>query len=282
MKKKLCLLMALVCCVAVFAVAFAACNNGDGKSGGNGGGAGDVIFTEDASLEDIIAALENAESMTLTIVTQEVGTHNGDPFQYDVFTQYTFMRDAYTVAQTVESDEPAEAKFYFYRSDGLDYSVYTAEDTYKDLALYEPDMYSEVMYNLGAGLILSYVTTDANGNMIVTGDGADIIEGTAYIKLNGSSMEIYWEQRYVDEDYDIKQIYKYTYSGVNATTVEIPDEVRALEAEAEWTDRVSYNGILYEKAEDENGEEYYYVSYVYDESADPEETINTLPVRERR
>ena len=279
MKKKLCLLMALVCCVAVFAVAFAACNNGDGKSGGNGGGAGDVIFTEDASLEDIIAALENAESMTLTIVTQEVGTHNGDPFQYDVFTQYTFMRDAYTVAQTVESDEPAEAKFYFYRSDGLDYSVYTAEDTYKDLALYEPDMYSEVMYNLGAGLILSYVTTDANGNMIVTGDGADIIEGTAYIKLNGSSMEIYWEQRYVDEDYDIKQIYKYTYSGVNATTVEIPDEVRALEAEAEWSLWVNYKGVRYRKEIDENGQEYYYVHEKDDESAVPETTINTLPVR---
>ena len=32
MKKKLCLLMALVCCVAVFAVAFAACNDeGEGK-----------------------------------------------------------------------------------------------------------------------------------------------------------------------------------------------------------------------------------------------------------
>ena len=28
-------------------------------------------------------------------------------------------------------------------------------------------------------------------------------------------------------------------------------------------------------------EEYYYVYHVYDESAEPEETINTLPVRER-
>ena len=73
MKKKLCLLMALICCVAVFAVAFAACNDNGGKSGndgandgGNGGnangGAGDAIFTEDASYDDIYNALANAKS----------------------------------------------------------------------------------------------------------------------------------------------------------------------------------------------------------------------------
>lgn len=39
MKKKVCLLLAVICCAAVSAVAFAACNDNEGKSGGNVGGA---------------------------------------------------------------------------------------------------------------------------------------------------------------------------------------------------------------------------------------------------
>ncbi len=51
------------------------------------------------------------------------------------------------------------------------------------------------------------------------------------------------------------------------------------ETEADWADSVSYNGVSYQKEEDEYGE-YYRVVSVQD-GADPEETINGLPVKER-
>ena len=65
MRRKLFLVLAVVCIAAVFAGVFAGCNNGDGKGGGSTG-AGDKIFTEGATLEDILTALENAESFTHT------------------------------------------------------------------------------------------------------------------------------------------------------------------------------------------------------------------------
>ena len=69
------------------------------------------------------------------------------------------------------------------------------------------------------------------------------------------------------------------YSKVNATDVNVPDEVKALAADAELADYVSYNGVDYFKAEYEYGE-YYYADggLAFDESK-IEKTINGLPVR---
>ena len=65
---------------------------------------------------------------------------------------------------------------------------------------------------------------------------------------------------------------------MTATTVEIPDEIKALEAEAEWPGYVNYNGVDYRKETDADGSEYYVVSYAPADAV-IEETINTLPVR---
>ena len=54
MRKRMVALLLVLAVVACAAIGLAACNEG-GKDGG--GGAGDRIFTEDASLDDIIAAL---------------------------------------------------------------------------------------------------------------------------------------------------------------------------------------------------------------------------------
>ena len=69
-----------------------------------------------------------------------------------------------------------------------------------------------------------------------------------------------------------------TWSGVNATTVEISDEIRALEAEAEWSNYVYYNEVRYTKMTDADGSEYYVVTSAPADAV-IEETINTLPVR---
>ena len=105
----------------------------------------------------------------------------------------------------------------------------------------------------------------------------DYVEGGAYVKLNGDSLEIGYEETYSNYANWHERV-THIISGVNATTVEIPDEVRALEAEAEWSDYVNYNGVSYSKRTDTDGSEYYVVTYNPD-GAVIEETINTLPVR---
>lgn len=64
---------------------------------------------------------------------------------------------------------------------------------------------------------------------------------------------------------------------VNSTEIEIPDVDLSA---ATWSDRVEYNGITYRKDTDSDGNEYYYVNYD-PESAEPETSINTLPVKPR-
>ena len=61
MRKRAVALLLVLALVACAAIGLAACNEG----GKDGGGAGKKIFTESASLDDVIAALENAESFTL-------------------------------------------------------------------------------------------------------------------------------------------------------------------------------------------------------------------------
>lgn len=126
-----------------------------------------------------------------------------------------------------------------------------------------------------------YLMSDADGNIVVNTDAFSseyYVEGSAYVKFNGSSIEIGYDEEDSDENGTETTSYKITWSGVNATTADIPDEVRALEAEAEWSNYVYYNEVRYTKMTDADGSEYYVVSFA---SVDVviEETINTLPVR---
>ena len=279
MKKKLCLLMALVCCVAVFAVAFAACNDEGGKSGG----AGDVIFTEGASLEDILTALENAESLSMT--QRVTGGAMGGVMEAKMSADA--MNVAHIMGADVMGDDVGIMK-YQYRSDGIVYFVRVFDgDIVGGSSIASKDLEDintfTSAWNSNIAMILEMVntllTTDENGNIVLSDNivgNADYVEGSGYVKLTGSSIEIGWS---VEDSEAAIEEYKITVSGVNATTVEIPGEVRALEAKAEWSDSVAYNGIVYEKAEDENGDEYYRIVSRPDASAAPEETINTLPVK---
>lgn len=294
MRKKLFLVLAVVCIAAVFAGVFAGCNNGDGK----GGGEGAKIFTEGASLKEILTALEKADSFTYSEEYREVGTHNGQDYRFGYLVEYRLTKDAYFCMDSSTEELGGEShsevfKAYTYRADGVDYDIgdgYDIDDGYgyyavKSFAQYDPDRYDDVARMMGIYFISSLVTEDESGNIVVMIDdiNGDIIEGTAYVRLNGSSIEIGWEENIYDDEgrYDSRATVKYTWSGVNATTIDIPADVRAAEADAEWADGVDYNGVAYIKKVDDNGNEYYYVSYA-EEGAVPEETINGLPVRERQ
>ena len=124
------------------------------------------------------------------------------------------------------------------------------------------------------------LTADENGNIVVNTDNifGRYVEGSAYVRLLGNSLELGYIEDLSDAYSTDVTSYKWTISGVNATTVEIPDEVRALEAEAEWPGYVNYNGVLYSKRTDTDGSEYYVVTSAPADAV-IEETINTLPVR---
>ena len=283
MKRRIPALLLILALVACAAIGLVACNEG----GKDGSGAGDRIFTEDASLDDIIAALKNAESLTYSSEYHEVGTYKGEDYQLNVTAQYRATEEGCIYenssseiigAKTVDSSSGYDCK---YRLDGVDYSIifgdvgFVSDDyAYKNLAQYDPDKHKVVVFAVGQ-ILSGIVTTDPNGNLMVTED--TLIEGTDYVKLNGTSIKIGWDVKYSDEEYDTIIKHKFVWSGVNATTIEIPAEVKAMEAQAVWADYVSYNGVGYLKWEDEYGE-YYYVSSVA-EGAVPEKTINGLPVR---
>ena len=284
------MVLAVVCIAAVFAGVFAGCNNGDG----NGGGAvaGDKIFIEGATLQEIITALENAESFTQTQWWKESGTdHWGDEYTDEVTYRYEVTDSAVVqYSESFEGAEPTSSVFAQYRSGDIDYEMEYAEsgEIYgcsKSLAAIDPDLYSYEAEFFGVERFGDMPVKYADGKISFDHESAEnnaingYVKGSGYVKLVGSSIEIGWSYEDPDDLGDAIEKHKFSISGVNTTTVEIPDEVRALEAEAEWSLWVDYKGVTYRKEIDENGQEYYYVHEKDDESAVPETTINTLPVR---
>ncbi len=288
MRRKLFLVLAVVCIAAVFAGVFAGCNNGDGK--GNGGG--DKIFTEGASLEEILTALENAESFTQTQWWKESGTdHWGDEYAYEVTYRYEVTDSAVVQhSESFEGAEPTSSVLAQYRSGDIDYAMEYAEDgeiygCSKSLATIYPDQFSYNMEQFGAGRFGDMPVKYADGKISFDHESAEnnaidgYVKGSGYVRLNGSSIEIGWEGEHSDEYGSYRYSCKYSWSGVNAK-VEIPADARALEAQAEWASYVTYNGVEYEKETDENGDEYYFIRHA-EEGSVIEKTINTLPVKER-
>ena len=301
MKKKLCLLMALVCCVAVFAVAFAACNDNDGKSGndgandgGNGGnangGAGDAIFTEDASLEDIIAALENADSFTVEMKASYSTVH-GEGTSSTVsehIATVTVSRNAIYQSITRKSEDGIVREDYvsFVENDEVFFIAWSNQiydETLDDYVIVDAMVVTQQQKNLlsnskpiDGGDVIFYISAyldEKDGEIVLKPEDRWV---DPYLRLEGDKLA--FGLTMVDPNTGNSESAEFVYSKVNATDIVISDETKVLAYEADWADTVSYNGVSYQKAEDEYGEYYRVVSV--EEGADPEETINTLPVRE--
>lgn len=273
MKKKLCLLMALVCCVAVFAVAFAACNDNGGKSGGNVV-VGDNIFTEDASYDDIYNALANAKSYQVTATYIEE--------DFTVCYTYTYTSDFYYLGFVADSDYGTYDSYlfidgeYLYSVEIADYVEAVGTTVEKQLAKYEDydvGFMSAAEYLDDIGLVIG-----KDGKLVVDEEGAmtdsDYVVGSGYIRCEGDALYVGYTYN-SDEDGEMKT--EYCIRGVNAQ-YSLPDEIRAMKADAVWARDVSYNGGHYEYGE-YNGEECYY--YLYGAEGEREDTINGLPVYDR-
>lgn len=294
MRKKVLILFSLICCIVMVLGVFVACNDDTG-TGGNG--AGDSIFTEGASLDDIITALENAESLTYTLEYNYEGTDDSGAYYSEYVEQYKIASNtqfvtATQILRTNGSEEMYAVNEYTWLANGIYYSVRTESENYnettveettveKNLAPVKPLLaYIDNMVAVWADTIERYLATDEEGNIVFNPNAIYVsdryVVDNAYVRFNGNSLEIGYDYSYLYTNMVMSE--KHIISGVNATTADIPDEVKALEVEAEWSNYVDYNEVRYTKMTDTDGSEYYVVTYNPD-GAVIEETINTLPVR---
>ena len=285
MRKKLFLVLAVVCIAAVFAGVFAGCNN-DGKGGG--AAAGDKIFTEGATLQGILTALENAESVSF-VYDYTIRFFN-DPEEiegqatYREIAEYTRNIAHYSVDNTtVYTDGTTDGYFgdgYAFAEGDMVYMINSyrpsgeeAEiDGTKCMSKYSE--FSAAEYSANFVEAIEYMLTEKDGKVVFNEAEAPegYVAGSGYVVLEGSVLRI----GYKDESETSAQEFEYRISGINATTVTVPAEIAAEKANASWQETVHYNGVTYEKWEDADGE--YYVAHA-GAGAAIEETINSLPVR---
>ena len=233
---------------------------------------GDVIFTEAASLAEIIAALENAENFTCEM--SEICTTVSDGAIVSATNNIVQVSEnaMYSITETKSDGTIGRYDYAIFTEGGVAFSIGTSgtevNEREKDLlsnidplALAEPHI--DPLY---------YLLTEENGKIVLNPEVTTYYTDL-YLRLEGDRLVIGYTDVYDNENVTIELVY----SKVNATDVVIPEEVKALAYDADWADYVHHNGVSYQKAEDATGE-YYYVSSVQ-EGAMPEETINTLPVR---
>ena len=229
---------------------------------------GDVIFTEDATLAGIKAALDAAENVTY----KQYGSA-GD-FEYDYI--YRFARDC-VVAEAVENYDGQERRAIYYAvlKDGMFYDV-----------AYEDGQWSvdkNLASNTDADSLPSGLFTR---NVYLVPDALEEVDGklqpkdgAGVLSLDGDSATLTFETK---ADGVTVQTEAYSLSLVNATEVTVPADVLERINAADWADEVRYNGIDYNKTlTGASGEET--TVYVYDDKnlsleVTPETTINGFPV----
>ena len=247
---------------------------------------GDKIFNEGLTLDELKEYFAEATGLSLygsSNVSGSDANYNYALFNGDEYIMYKAGEELNWSIMT------ASFKVKDYRYD-LGYNGYVDEDPVlikeKSLAAYDNSYREQVIFllsNTAANLF-----TEGNSGLEIADEYIDnaIDEDylneekytiSKYLNLKGSLLECGFivegkpgtEAEGYQGKYDVK-IY-----GINSTEIVIPDVDLS---DATWSDRVEYNGITYKKAADSDGNEYYYVSY-NPGSAEPEKTINTLPVK---
>ena len=284
MKRRIPALLLVLALVVCAAIGLAACNEG----GKGGGGAGDKIFTEDASPAEIISALENAEGFTMEQTVSYSAVYGEETYYEGSDYISTVSRDAvYVTATERAGDEIYRADHAEFAEKGEVYEIVRANFAYdgtlggmvvmekeKNLLINSAPIVDDYIE------VLSYYLTEKGGKIVFDTEtlvGAEATAADPYVRLEGDRLAFGWTYKESDAEGYYSYSYEYVYSKVNATDVNVPDEVKALAYDADWADYVDYNGVDYFKAEDEYGE--YYIAYPIQDGAVPEKTINGLPVR---
>ena len=229
----------------------------------NPGGDGDVIFTEDASLAEIIAALRNVDNYTLEVIVNGPAFREHTIWRIDKTSFYTTVTAEFDGMSVEESDAT-------FTQDGVVYEISLSNNVYDEVSgehiFFEEKQVTQNEKNLLSNtddnkidwfteyLSLSDFLAEENGEVVLN---PEFMEGyDTYLRLEGDKLVIGWVESFDNE----KVTYEYVWSKVNATGVIVPEELRELAYGAEWADSVSYNGVYYRKSDDGT---YYYVSHNY-------------------
>ena len=236
------------------------------------GGDGDVIFTEDASLADILAALRNAENFTCEANAINSTVSDGAIVSETNNIVQVSENAMYSITETKSDGTIGRYDYAIFTEGGVAFRIGTSgtevDEREKDLlSNIEPLALAETHIDP-----LYYLLTEENGKIVLNPEVTTYYTDL-HLRLEGDRLVIGFSEIYNNE----RDTYEYVYSKVNATDVVIPEEVKALAYDAEWAEYVSYNGVDYRKSDDGT---YYYVSYNYT-GVEPESYINTLPVREQ-
>lgn len=266
MRKKLLLVLVVAMFAVITAFAFVACDD----NSGSGSPSGDRIFTEDATYDEILTAFKNAESATFEVYSNGILLE-----QYMVTKNSTRMYadfDAYYYIY------PANG-YYYFSSDS--YELFETPTKFYDIYIDTCDFTVSIRNWFDIYFVYDF-KADENGKIAVNEEYGRY---NSTVKMLGDRLEAIWTEVYDDGTGNVEYSeYKYVYRGINATSFDIPPEVKARESEAEWDTLVRYNGIEYRLYEDEDGSEYYVAEGTYGDAFGPhgpiEETINGLPVRQ--
>ena len=291
LKRFLCLFFVVLLAVCIPCAFLAGCNGNSGDDGtddtSNGGsngdmtGTGDEIFTEGMTLAQLRAATENIDNFTVEIHNVTIDPE-GKVSNYNIIGMFDDRRHYVYSERTVEEETIWIYESIYFTQDEYEYEYYydyeeneTTESLEKSLLTYHNPPKNYLWED-----IEDYFTfTDGEAGFEIDDNYSNFQVTSSYVRLKGSVLEFGYtlvgkegtSYEGVKEQYDCK-IY-----GVNATVV---DTSKVELADAEWADYVYYNGSGYRKAVDKDGNEYYFIEGS-NSGAEPEKTINTLPVKPR-
>ena len=249
---------------------------------------GDEIFNEGVTLEELKEYFADMTSVSL------YGTTKGMDVSDDHYSYFVLNDDEYICYEAGKELNwtITSASFILnnYRYDWY-YAGYAGEDTVlkieKSFAIYNSYM-STVAEDI-LFVLSEYLLMQGNSGLELNDEYIDIDEDylnqekyiiSTYLNLKGRLLELGYtvegkpgteSEGMILVKEDVK-VY-----GINSTEIEILDVDLSA---ATWSDTVEYNGITYRKNTDSDGNEYYSVAS-NPESAEPETTINTLPVKAR-
>lgn len=300
-KRFLSLFFVVLLAVCIPCAFLAGCNGNSGDDGTDGNtsnngsngdktGSGDEIFTEGMTLAQLRAATENVYNFTFEFGWQEKeydynykqntkAKVDGCDIHYLDYSNYIDGEGDSYVSEYEYFDFVQDGYNYYYEYDryGSEEEKSIEKSLLTNAIIYENDLWwhLDATFDLTdgeAGLEVDEEET-ASENFQVT---------SSYVRLKGSVLEFGWSEEgkpgTAREGESMQSDIKVY--GVNATVVDT-GKIQSELADAEWADYVSYNGYRYRKAVDKDGNEYYYIESSNNSEAEPEKTINTLPVKPR-
>lgn len=260
-------------------------NNSDNGSNGDKTYTGDAIFTEGMTLAQLRAATENIYNFTEEYQwgrteSEANSYYNGKSVsKYDDYDCYEY--GDYLGIENGVDDYSEVYEVFIFCQDGYCYRYVSEKFIEKSLLTnVDVDSYKNSLWER-----IEEFITDGEAGLEMDEEEITVNDfqvTSSYVRLKGSLLEYGWtavgksgtSYEGETEQYDFK------FYGVNATVVDT-SKIQSELVNAEWADYESYNGYHYTKAVDKDGNEYYYIDGSNNSEAEPEKTINTLPVKPR-